>query len=128
LKKGSKEVSEIIRVVARRRRHKRVRKVVVGTGDRPRLNVFRSLKQVYAQVIDDSQGYTIVSASTLDPELRDQVKGQSKIEQAKLVGDLVAKRALAKGVEQVVFDRGGYLYHGRVQALAEAAREGGLKF
>lgn len=121
-------MSEIIRVVARRRRHKRVRKVVVGTGDRPRLNVFRSLKQVYAQVIDDSQGYTIASASTLDPELRDQVKGQSKIEQAKLVGDLVAKRALAKGVEQVVFDRGGYLYHGRVQALAEAAREGGLKF
>ena len=121
-------MSEIIRVVARRRRHKRVRKVVVGTGGRPRLNVFRSLNQVYAQVIDDSQGYTIVSASTLDPELRDRVKGLSKTEQAKLVGELVAKRALAKGVDQVVFDRGGYLYHGRVQALAEAAREGGLKF
>ena len=117
-------MSEIIRVVARRRRHKRVRKFVVGTSDRPRLNVFRSLKQV----IDDSQGYTIVSASTLEPELRDQVKGLNKIEQAKLVGDLVAKRALAKGVDQVVFDRGGYLYHGRVQAVAEAAREGGLKF
>ena len=121
-------MSEIIRDVARRRRHKRVRKYVVGTGDRPRLNVFRSLKQVYAQVIDDSQGYTIVSASTLDPELRDQVKGLNKIEQAKLVGDLVAKRALAEGVNQVVFDRGGYSYHGRVQALAEAAREGGLEF
>lgn len=121
-------MSEIIRNLARRRRHERVRKTVVGTGDRPRLNVFRSLNEIYAQVIDDSQGHTIVAASSLDPELRDQAKGLKKTEQAKLVGDLVAKRALAKGVEQVVFDRGGYLYHGRVKALAEAAREGGLKF
>jgi large subunit ribosomal protein L18 len=79
-------------------------------------------------VVDDSQGYTVASASSLDPEVRDQAKGLKKVEQAKLVGDLVAKRALAKGVSRVVFDRGGYLYHGRVQALAEAAREGGLEF
>jgi large subunit ribosomal protein L18 len=121
-------VSEFIRNLARRRRHERVRKNVVGTSDRPRLNVFRSLGQIYAQVIDDSRGHTLVSASSLDSEIRDQAKGLGKIEQAKLVGDLVAKRALAKGLDQVVFDRGGYLYHGRVKALAEAAREGGLKF
>lgn len=121
-------MSEINRNEARRRRHERVRKHVVGTSDRPRLNVFRSLKQIYAQVIDDSQGLTIVAASTLDSELRDQAKSLDKTEQAKLVGNLVAKRALEKGVKQVIFDRGGYLYHGRVKALADAAREGGLEF
>ena len=121
-------MSEINRSVARRRRHERVRENVTGTSDRPRLNVFRSSKQIYAQVIDDSRGCTIVAASTLDAELRDQLGGLNKTEQAKLVGSLVAKRALEKGVTRVVFDRGGYLYHGRVKALADAARKDGLEF
>lgn len=121
-------MSEINRRVARGRRHERVRKNVTGTSDRPRLNVFRSLKQIYVQIIDDSQGNTLVAASSCDPELRDQVKDLNKTQQAKLVGGLVAKRALAKGIKKVVFDRGGYLYHGRVKALAEASREGGLEF
>ncbi len=126
--KGSKEVSEINRSEARQRRHERVRKNVIGTSGRPRLNVFRSLNQIYAQIIDDDRGHTLAAASTMDPELRDQVKKVSKMEQAKLVGGLIARRALAKGVNRVVFDRGGYLYHGRVKALADAAREGGLEF
>jgi large subunit ribosomal protein L18 len=121
-------VSEDIRNEARRRRHERVRKHVTGTAERPRLNVFRSLKQIYVQIIDDSQGHTLVAASTQDADLREQLKGLNKTEQAKLVGSLVAQRALAKGIKQVVFDRGGYLYHGRVKALAEASREGGLQF
>lgn len=121
-------MSEIIRSVARKRRHERVRKRVVGTQDRPRLNVFRSLKQIYAQIIDDTRGHTLVAASTQDPDLREQVKGLNKTEQAKLVGTLVAKRALEKGIKAVVFDRSGYKYHGRVKALAEASREGGLEF
>ncbi len=116
------------REVARKRRHRRVRKRVVGTGRRPRFNVFRSLKHIYAQVIDDTKGHTLAAASTLDPELRDELKGLSKTEQAKLVGRLVAKRALEHGVKEVAFDRGGYKYHGRVKSLAEAAREGGLEF
>jgi large subunit ribosomal protein L18 len=121
-------VSEEIRNEARLRRHERVRKHVSGTADRPRLNVFRSLKQIYVQIIDDSQGHTLVAASTQDPELREQLKGLNKTEQAKLVGKLAAQRALAKGIKAVVFDRGGYLYHGRVKALADASREGGLQF
>ena len=121
-------MSEIIRSVARKRRHERVRKRVVGTQDRPRLNVFRSLKQIYAQIIDDTRGHTLVAASTQDPDLRERVKGLNKTEQAKLVGTLVAKRALEKGIKAVVFDRSGYKYHGRVKALAEASREGGLEF
>lgn len=121
-------MSEDIRNEARQRRHERVRKHVAGTTERPRLNVFRSLKQIYVQIIDDSQGHTLVAASTQDPELRERLKGLNKTEQAKLVGNLVAQRALAKGIKQVVFDRGGYLYHGRVKALAEASREGGLQF
>jgi large subunit ribosomal protein L18 len=100
----------------------------MGTAERPRLNVFRSLKHIYAQVIDDDQGETLVAASTLDPELRKKLKGLTKSEQAKLVGELVAGRALAQGVKRVVFDRGGYKYHGRVKALAEGSREGGLEF
>lgn len=116
------------RAASRRKRHARVRRKVYGTAERPRLNVFRSLSHIYAQVIDDDAGRTLVSASTLDRELRDKVKGMSKTEQARLVGALVAKRALAKGIKQVVFDRGGYPYHGRVRALAEASREGGLDF
>jgi len=121
-------VSEINRSEARQRRHARVRKDVIGSSERPRLNVFRSLNQIYAQVIDDDRGHTLAAASTLDPELHDQVTKLNKIEQAKLVGGLIARRALAQGVNRVVFDRGGYLYHGRVKALADAAREGGLEF
>ena len=113
---------------ARLRRHRRVRRKVYGTAERPRLNVFRSLNHIYAQVIDDERGVTLVSASTLDPELRGQLTGLTKTEQAKKVGELVAKRALAAGIKRVVFDRGGYLYHGRVKALAEGSREAGLVF
>ena len=116
------------RGAARKRRHRRVRKRVVGTSQRPRFNVFRSLKHIYAQVIDDTRGHTLAAASTLDPELRDKVKGLTKTEQAKLVGGLLAKRALERGVKEVAFDRGGYKYHGRVKSLAEAAREEGLEF
>ena len=116
------------RSVARVRRHSRVRKHISGTPERPRLNVFRSLYEMYAQVIDDEAGHTLVSASTLDGELRSKVSGLSKTEQAKQVGLAVAERAKAKGIETVVFDRGGYRYIGRVKALADGAREGGLQF
>ena len=114
--------------VARLRRHARVRAKVEGTASRPRLCVFRSLNHIYAQLIDDSQGHTLTSASTLDPEIKGQLDGKVKTAKSGLVGSLVAKRALAKGINQVVFDRGGYKYHGRVKALAEAARQTGLKF
>jgi len=113
---------------ARLRRHRRVRALVNGTGERPRLNVFRSLQHIYAQIIDDSVGDTVVSASTVDKEIRGLADGKKKSEAAKIVGRVLAERALAHGVRQVVFDRGGYKYHGRVKALAEAAREAGLKF
>lgn len=116
------------RRVARLRRHRRVRKHVVGTPERPRLNVFRSLRHIYAQVIDDSRERTLVSASTMDQEVKAQLQGLSKTEQARVVGKVLAERALSQGIEQVVFDRGGYQYHGRVKALADAAREGGLDF
>ena len=114
--------------VARLRRHARVRAKVKSTNSRPRLCVFRSLNHIYAQVIDDLKRHTLTSASTLDPEIRGQLNGKAKAAKAELVGSLVAKRALAKGINQVVFDRGGYKYHGRVKALAEAARQTGLKF
>lgn len=110
----------------RQKRHLRIRKNISGTAGVPRLNVFRSNANIYAQVIDDVKGATIVSASSIDKELK--IANGSNIEAAKQVGALVAKRALEKGVECVVFDRGGYLYHGRIKALAEAAREAGLKF
>ena len=113
---------------ARQRRHRRVRKKAVGTVERPRLNVFRSLKHIYAQVIDDDKGHTLAAASTLDPGLRGKLSGITKAEQAKLVGELLAERALARGVKRVVFDRGGYKYHGRVKALAEGSRGAGLEF
>lgn len=116
------------RIEARLRRHARVRKSVNGTAERPRLNVFRSLEQIYAQVIDDQAGRTLAAASSIDRELREKVAGLSKTEQARLVGELVAQRALNKGIKQVVFDRGGYKYIGRVQSLAEAARQAGLEF
>ncbi|HJX37931.1 MAG TPA: 50S ribosomal protein L18 [Anaerolineae bacterium] len=116
------------RNVARRRRHLRVRKKIQIREGRPRLAVFRSLKHIYAQIIDDAEGQTLVTASTLDPEVRDQIADLKKSEQAKLVGEVLARRAKARGVERVVFDRGGYKYHGRVRSLAEAARAGGLEF
>jgi len=112
----------------RRKRHRRVRKTVSGTADKPRLNVFRSLCHIYAQVVDDGDGQTLVSASTLDAEVKSAAKSGGNIEAAKLVGQLVGKRAVEKGVQTVVFDRGGYQYHGRVAALADGAREAGLKF
>ena len=108
----------------RKKRQKRIRRNLSGTAERPRLNIFRSNKNIYAQVIDDVAGVTLASASTLDKEVS---KG-TKTEQAVVVGKLVAERAVAKGISEVVFDRGGYLYHGRVKALADAARENGLKF
>jgi large subunit ribosomal protein L18 len=114
--------------LARRRRHARVRKRLQGTLERPRLSVFRSLKHVQAQIIDDKQGHTLVAASTLDPQVRGQLGDKDKTAQAAVVGQVLAERALAAGIEQVVFDRGGYMYHGRVKSLADAARKAGLKF
>lgn len=113
---------------ARRRRHRRLRKNIKGTPERPRLNVYRSLRHIYAQVIDDTVGHTLVSASSIDNVLSEECEGMEKTEAARVVGRAVAERALASGIEQVVFDRGGYQYHGRVKALAEAAREAGLEF
>jgi large subunit ribosomal protein L18 len=113
---------------ARLRRHMRVRKKIRGTPERPRLNVFRSLAEIYAQIIDDEAGHTLVSASSIDRELREKMDGMRKTDQARLVGKVLAERARAKGITRVVFDRGGYRYIGRVQALAEGAREGGLEF
>ncbi|MCP4361047.1 MAG: 50S ribosomal protein L18 [Chloroflexi bacterium] len=113
---------------ARKRRHRRIRARISGTAVRPRLNVFRSLDHIYAQLIDDEAGQTMVSASTVDKALRVDMNGKTKKEQAGLVGKAVAERAQAAGIDQVVFDRGGYLYHGRVKALADGAREGGLEF
>ena len=109
----------------RLKRHKRVRAKISGTPARPRLNVFRSLNHIYAQIIDDANGNTLVAASSVE---RDFGATGGNCEAAKKVGQLVAERAIAKGIEEVVFDRGGYVYHGRVQSLAEGAREGGLKF
>ena len=114
--------------IARKKRHVRVRKTLSGTQARPRLNVFRSLNHIYAQVINDETGVTLVSASTLDKEVSAVVPNGGNVEAAKVVGKLVAERAVAKGISRVVFDRGGYLYHGRVAALAAAAREAGLEF
>jgi large subunit ribosomal protein L18 len=116
------------RSVARVRRHVRVRKNLQGTAARPRLNVFRSLSAIYAQVIDDQSGRTLLSASTVDHDLREKMKGLKKAEQAKLVGQTVAERAKDKGIQAVVFDRGGYRYIGRIKALADGAREAGLQF
>ena len=119
---------EINRRVARLRRRRYVRKRVVGTPERPRLSVFRSLRHIHAQVIDDSRGHTLVSASTIDPEVAVRLDGLAKTEQARVVGQVLAERALRQGIKKVVFDRGGYKYHGRVKALADGAREGGLEF
>jgi len=113
---------------ARKRRQFRVRKKVSGTPDCPRLNVFRSINHIYAQLIDDFSGNTLVSSSSSDKELKGKLSAGGNIEAAKEVGMLIAKRAVDKGVKKVVFDRGGNLYHGRVKALADGAREGGLEF
>ena len=118
-------------LTARQRRHRRVRAKVSGTPMRPRLNVFRSSQHIYAQVIDDVRGHTLVAASSAESQVRSQVAssdGTTKTDKSKIVGQLIADRAKAAGITQVVFDRGGFLYHGRVQALADAAREGGLDF
>ena len=112
----------------RKRIHLRVRKKVSGTPERPRLNVFRSINHIYAQVIDDTVGNTLVSASTLDGDVKENIKSGGNKEAAKAVGKLVAKKALDAGVTKVVFDRGGYIYHGRIKELADAAREAGLEF
>ena len=113
---------------ARKRRHARVRARVTGTTIRPRLCVFRSANHIYAQIIDDSKQHSLAAASTLDPELASELAGKSKTARSELVGSLIAKRALAEGIKETAFDRGGYKYHGRVKALAEAARAAGLKF
>lgn len=112
----------------RQRKHERVRKRISGTPERPRLNVFRSLKHIYAQIIDDTTGSTLVSASTVDEALKGKLNYGGNKEAAREVGKLLARKALEKGITKVVFDRGGYLYHGRVRELAEGAREGGLEF
>jgi large subunit ribosomal protein L18 len=115
---------------SRQRRHLRIRRTVAGTPDRPRLSVFRSVAHIYAQVVDDRAGRTLAAASSLDPEIKTHAaaKGKRKTEAGKLVGQLVARRAKEHGVSRVVFDRGGYMYHGRVKAVADGAREGGLEF
>ena len=114
--------------VARKKRHIRIRKNISGTVERPRLNVYRSLSNIYVQIINDKTGRTLVSASSLDKDLQGQLEYGGNIEAAKAVGKLIAERAKANGIDKVVFDRGGYIYHGRVAALAEAAREAGLEF
>lgn len=123
------------KVLGRLRRHKRIRKKVSGTSERPRLNVFRSAKHIYCQIIDDTRGITLASASTLDKEILALISSgmkktgkRKKTDVAKIIGATIAKNALDKGIKKVVLDRGGYLYHGRVKAVAEAAREGGLEF
>lgn len=113
---------------ARIRRHKRVRMKVRGVPNQPRLSVFRSLNHIYAQIVDDTTGHTITAASTLDPALKSELDGRGKVAAATLVGEKLAKKAAERGIKKVVFDRGGYKYHGRVKALAEAAREAGLEF
>jgi large subunit ribosomal protein L18 len=121
-------VRKLSRNAQRQRIHLRVRRKVAGTPERPRLCVYRSLGHIYAQVIDDRAGRTLASASSLDKETRKRLKGGGNVAAAKVVGKAIAERARAAGIEQVVFDRAGYKYHGRIQALAEAAREAGLKF
>jgi large subunit ribosomal protein L18 len=116
------------RAQSRQKRHLRVRGKISGTAARPRLNVYRSLSGIYVQLIDDVAGHTLLSASSIDNELRGQLKGKNKTEQARLVGEAVAKRAQAKGIKQVVMDRGGFRYAGRIKALADGARKEGLEF
>ena len=121
-------ITKIDKNAERKRRHIRVRKSVKGTPERPRLNVYRSTNHIYAQIIDDTKGVTLASASTLEKAVKTEIAGKTKREAAAIVGKIAAERAKAKGIEAVVFDRGGYLYTGRVQALADGAREAGLEF
>ena len=126
-------ISKIDKNAVRQKRHARVRKTITGTAETPRLNVYRSLNHIYVQVIDDRAGntkggVTIAAASTMDKLVKEKIAGLTKTEAAKIVGQIVAERAIAKGVQAVVFDRGGYLYTGRVKAVADGAREAGLKF
>jgi large subunit ribosomal protein L18 len=125
---ATKSVRKLSRDAHRRRIHRRVRQRVLGTTARPRLSVYRSLDHIYAQVIDDHTGRTLASASSIDKSTRAALKGGGNISAAKIVGKTIAERSIAAGIQQVVFDRGGYMYHGRVEALAGAAREAGLKF
>jgi len=117
-----------IRQQARLKRKKRIRKKIHGTADRPRLSVFRSARHTYAQIIDDSQGHTLTTASTVDQQAKDAPKFESKVEAAKFVGKIIGQRALDKGIKEVVFDRNGFLYHGRIKSLSDGAREAGLVF
>lgn len=117
-----------IRKQARLKRKKRIRKKIHGTSDRPRLSVFRSARHTYAQIIDDSKGFTLTTASTMDQQVKGAPKFENKVEAAKFVGKLVGERALDKGIKKVVFDRNGFLYHGRIKSLSEGAREAGLIF
>ncbi len=121
-------MAKLSRAESRIRRHRRVRKHIAGTSERPRLNIYRSEAEIYAQVIDDQAGHTVAAASSIDHEIREKLTGKTKTEQARLVGQLVAERAKTKGVSQVIFDRGGFRYIGRVKALADGARESGLDF
>lgn len=121
-------ITKIDKNAERKRRHVRVRKSVTGTAERPRLSVYRSTNHIYAQLIDDTKGVTLASASTLEKAVKTEIAGKTKREAARLVGKLAAERAKEKGIEAVVFDRGGYLYTGRVKAVADGAREAGLKF
>jgi len=120
-------MAKLSRNEQRKKRHLRIRRRVVGTPARPRLCVYKSLRHIYAQLIDDTRGRTLAAASTLEPEVREKIK-TANVEAARLVGELIAQRARERGIREVVFDRAGYPYHGQVRALAEAAREGGLKF
>jgi large subunit ribosomal protein L18 len=121
-------ITPLDRARERSRIHERIRRKISGSSKRPRLCVFRSLNHIYAQIVDDSKGGTLVAASTVEKDVRGKLKGSGSVAAAKAVGKAIAERAKTKGIELVVFDRGGYLYHGRIKALADAARENGLKF
>jgi len=121
-------INKTTRTMTRRIRHERIRQKLIGTETRPRLSVYISLNNVYAQIINDEKGITLVSASTVEKVVKDKTSAMKLTDAAKIVGELVAKRALEKGISEVVFDRGGYLYHGRIKALADEARNSGLKF
>ena len=120
-------INKIDKNAVRQKRHQRIRNKISGTASRPRMAVYRSLSNIYVQIIDDSIGHTLAAASTMDKDLAASLEGKTKTEAAKIVGEKAAKLALAKGSQEAVFDRGGYIYHGRVEALAEGAREAGLK-
>lgn len=121
-------IKKVSRTKVRVNKHKKIRNKITGTSERPRLSVFRSNNHIYAQVIDDTKGHTLVSASTVDKDISSKLEQTNNVNAATAVGEMVAKKAIEKGINNVVFDRGGYIYHGKVKALADAAREAGLKF